>query len=191
MSTPDRMRRFRSSRSRGQSLAEFAIVFPVFIAIVGGIIQFGLVFWAQNTLTQVVRDVGRWEATQQAGPPCSDNTTALTATANSIAKNASLFGYTTGEFAVPTPGTTDADVTSFTTANAMAVAWVKDSSETPPQPCPPTDNRAAYHVIIKINQSVPTFFPGMQFLPSLGTCDSSGCHITLSSTAQFRMEPAP
>jgi Flp pilus assembly protein TadG len=177
-------------RSRGQSLAEFAIVFPVFIAIVGGIIQFGLIFWAQNTLTQVVRDTGRWEATQQASP-CSSNTTPLLAQANGIAGNASLFGYTTGEFTVLTAGTTDASVTSFTTANAMAVAWVKDSIETPAQACPPTDNRAAYHVTIRINQQVPTFFPGMQFLPSLGTCDSSGCHITLSSTAQFRMEPAP
>jgi len=183
-------RRGHPSRSRGQSLAEFAIVFPVFIAIVGGIIQFGLVFWAQNTLTQVVRDVGRWEETQQASP-CSSNTTALAGAANTIAGNASLLGYTTNEFGVPAAGTTDASVTSFTTANAMAVAWVKDSSESPPQACPPTDNRAAYHVTIRINQSVPTFFPGMQFLPALGTCDSSGCHITLSSTAQFRMEPAP
>jgi Flp pilus assembly protein TadG len=190
MSTTVGTRGFRSSRSRGQSLAEFAIVFPVFIAIVGGIIQFGLVFWAQNTLTTVVRDTGRWEATQQAAP-CSSNTTALAAQANAIAKNASLFGYTTGEFAVPTAGTTDAGVTTFTTPNAMAVAWVKDSTETPAQACPPTDNRAVYHVTIRINQSVPTFFPGMQFLPALGTCDASGCHITLSSTAQFRMEPAP
>ena len=51
-------------RPRGQSLVEFAIVFPVFIALVGGVIQFGMVFWAQNTLTQVVRDTGRWAATQ-------------------------------------------------------------------------------------------------------------------------------
>src|SRR5258706_7621556 len=89
---PDRSRMtpvpHHRKRRRGQSLAEFAIVFPVFIAIVGGIIQFGLVFWAQNTLTQVVRDVGRWEATQQASP-CSSNTTALASAANTIAKNAS------------------------------------------------------------------------------------------------------
>ena len=48
-------------RSRGQSLAEFALVFPILMIILGGIIQFGIIFWAQNTLTQVARDTGRWE----------------------------------------------------------------------------------------------------------------------------------
>jgi Flp pilus assembly protein TadG len=179
-----------SSRSRGQTLAEFAIVVPVVLAILGAIIQFGMVFWAQNTLTQVVRDTGRWEATQQA-TPCSTGTSALGAQTEIIAGNSSLFGYSSGEFTSPTPYTSDAEVNAFNTANAMAVAWVHDSTESPAQACPPTSNEAVWHVTIKINQTVATFFPGMQFLPGLGTCDGSGCHITLSSTAQFRMEPAP
>ncbi|HEX5147885.1 MAG TPA: TadE family protein, partial [Candidatus Limnocylindrales bacterium] len=56
----------KRSRQHGQSLAEFAIVFPVLFLIVAAIIQFGLIFWSQNTLTQVARDTGRWAATQQA-----------------------------------------------------------------------------------------------------------------------------
>lgn len=171
-------------------MAEFAIVFPVVIAIIGGIVQFGLVFWAQNTLTQVVRDTGRWEATQQT-TPCSGGASNLGAQAESIAGNSSLFGYSPGEFTTPTVYTTDASVNSFTTANALAVAWVHDSAESPTQACPPSSNVAVWHVTIKMTQTVPTFFPGMQFLPALGTCDAAGCHITLSSTAQFRMEPAP
>jgi Flp pilus assembly protein TadG len=182
-------------RSRGQTLVEFALVLPIFIALIGGIVQFGMVFWAQNTLTQVVRDTGRWAATQ---PTCLDMT-GLGTQANQIALNASLFGYTSGEFNPATPpaaGTTDASVNGFATANAMAASWVKDSD--PPtsqypsgEGCPPKDNQAVYHVIIRMNHTIPTFFPGMQYLPGLGTCTSSGCSITLSSTAQFRMEPKP
>jgi Flp pilus assembly protein TadG len=53
------LHRYRRSgsrqRSRGQSLAEFALVFPILMLIIGGIIQFGVIFWGQNTLTQVAR----------------------------------------------------------------------------------------------------------------------------------------
>ena len=30
-----------------------------FVLFLGGIVQFGIVFWTQNTLTQVVRDTGQ------------------------------------------------------------------------------------------------------------------------------------
>ena len=184
------MRLGHRRRSRGQTLVEFALVFPVFIALVGGIVQFGLVFWAQNTLTQVARDTGRWAATQTSCPP-SD----LGTQADQIAKNSSLFGYTAGEFSnspSTTTGTTDTSVNTFTTPNAMAAAFVKDSDPATTQypsgeGCPPKDNQAVYHVIIRMNQTVPTFFPGMQYLPGLGSNGS----IVLSTTAQFRMEPQP
>lgn len=181
----------RRRRSRGQSLVEFALVFPVFIAIVGAIIQFGMIFWAQNTLTQVVRDTGRWEATQQT-TPCDSATgqSNLGTQADSIAANAALWGHTSGEFTSPTKYTTDAGLNSFSTANAIAVAWVRTAGS---NSCPPSTNQDEWHVTIRINQEVPVFFPGMQFLPGLGgTCASgSGTCVVLSSTAQFRMEPAP
>jgi Flp pilus assembly protein TadG len=183
----------RDHRFRGQSLPEFALVAPIFLALIAGIIQFGMVFWAQNTLTQVVRDTGRWAATQQARP-CSSSTTrdAINTHANSIAANSSLLGYKTGTniWTNPTLETTDAQVQAYGTANSLAVAWVADS-DTTAEGCPPVDNKAVYHVIIKINHVIPTFFPAMQWLPGLGSCDNTGCHMTLSSTAQFRMEPSP
>lgn len=176
----------RGQRSVGQGLAEFALVVPIFLALVGAVIQFGLIFWAQNTLTQVVRDAGRWEATQQA---CNSSALgALGPQINSIAGSSSLLGYSTS-WAAPVDVGTDASVGTFTTANAVAVAWVRDSG--PGIVCPPKTNATNYHVTIRVNHVVPTFFPGMQYLPGLGTCDSAGCRITLSSTAQFRMEPAP
>jgi len=147
-------------RSSGQSLAEFAIVAPIVIAVMAAIIQFGIVFWAQNTLTQVVRDTGRWAATQR---NCT-TPSLVTVQAQTIAANSSLFGYSTVNF-TPT------------------VTWDQTTC--------PVDNTTVDYVHVTATQKVPTFFPGMQYLPLLGTCNSSGCSITLSSTAQFRMEPNP
>jgi Flp pilus assembly protein TadG len=149
-------------RARGQSLAEFAMVAPIVIAVMAAIIQFGIVFWSQNTLTQVVRDTGRWAATQSvcsaAGAP------PVTAQAQAIAASSSLFGYSTTNF-TPT------------------VTFDKPT-------CPVSNNDVNY-VHVTATEKVPTFFPGMQYLPLLGSCPPTGCYIILSSTAQFRMEPNP
>lgn len=51
------------TESRGQSLVEFALVIPVFLLILGGVIQLGFILWGANTLNQVVRDTGRYAAT--------------------------------------------------------------------------------------------------------------------------------
>ena len=59
-------------RRRGQSLVEFAIVFPVFMVMLGGVIQFGIIFWGQNTLNQIVRDAGRYGATVAACDPAAN-----------------------------------------------------------------------------------------------------------------------
>lgn len=136
-------RRERRRRSRGQSLAEFAITFPIFMLIVGGIIQFGIIFWGQNTLNQVVRDTGRWAATQQ---DCSATAPVIT-TANSIAAQSSLIGYTTG---------------SWSSSN-VTVSWSGS-------PCPPVDNQQTAWVRVSIAHSVPIFFP---FVPGNGALSSS------------------
>lgn len=165
-------------RSRGQSLAEFALVAPVILALVGGVIQFGVVFWAQNTLTQVVRDTGRWEATRN---DCS-NSAAVVTQANAIGASSALIGYT--------PWSSASTIGQV----GVYVGFIKQNSTrtgTPLSNCPPQDNTDVDYVQVSITHQVPTFFPGLQYLPSLGTCDSNGCHINLTSTAQFRLEPHP
>jgi Flp pilus assembly protein TadG len=62
-------------RSRGQSLVEFALVFPIFFLLLGGMIQFGMIFWGQNTLNQVVRDTGRYAATRCSPTAASESAT--------------------------------------------------------------------------------------------------------------------
>jgi TadE-like protein len=142
-------RRQGSGRPRGQSLAEFAIVFPVLMLILGGIIQFGIIFWGQNTLTQVARDTGRWAATQLTCP--TDAT--VTPVANSIALSSSLIGY-------PSSG--------------LGVSVLLSGD-----PCPVLNNQRVAYVTITLSHQVPIFFP---FVPGNGS---------LTTSAQFRMEPVP
>jgi Flp pilus assembly protein TadG len=135
-------------RTRGQSLAEFAIVFPVLMLVLGGIIQFGIIFWAQNTLTQVVRDTGRWAASQQSCDPSTEPAVVISK-ANDIAFQSSLIGYTTG---------------SWTSSN-VSVTW-----QTTNGTCPPTSNQQVSFVTITVAHQVPIFFP---FIPGSGALTSS------------------
>jgi hypothetical protein len=188
------MLRFAEKPPSGQSLAEFALVVPILLAIVGGIIQFGVLFWAQNTLTQITRDTGRWASTQLASP-CNTGGSALALRADSIARSASLIGYppTSGGWSTATVYSTWPPVPDNRPAEGVEVAW-----PIPAQPpnlvdadCPPSSNATAWFVTIRISHVIPVFFPGLQYLPGIGTCDASGCNVSISATTTFRMEPAP
>lgn len=148
-------------RIGGQSLAEFAIVFPVLMIVFGAITQFGVIFWGQNTLTQIARDTGRWASTQ---PACANGTGAgqadVLGTAKSIAGGSGLIGTSS----TWTYGSGASD-------NVFAV-WTG-------APCPPADNTQTDYVQITIRHRVPVFFP---FVPGDGQ---------VSTVAQFRMEPNP
>jgi hypothetical protein len=140
-----RFRTRRALRSPGQALVEFAIAFPVLFLLVAGIIQFGLIFWSQNTLTQIARDTGRWASTQQ---DCTDAGPVI-ATANAIAAQSSLLGYTTD---------------SWTGANVV-VSWPNLSG-----PCPPENNQQVSFVRISITHQIPIFFP---LVPGNGNLSTS------------------
>jgi len=131
-------------RSRGQSLAEFAIVFPVLMLILGGIIQFGILFWGQNTLTQVARDTGRWAATQSG---CDTTAVNVLATAKSIAANSSLIGTSS----------------TWTSPANVDATWSGS-------PCPPVYNSTVAYVTITLHHTVPVFFP---FIPGNGNLTTS------------------
>lgn len=53
----------RRRRDRGQSLAEFALVAPIFFLLVFSVIQLGLVFGTQNGLVNGAREAARRAAT--------------------------------------------------------------------------------------------------------------------------------
>jgi len=170
------------SRGRGQSLVEFALVAPILMLIIGGIIQFGIIFWAQNTLTQVVRDTGRWAATQQTNP-CDSGGVALVAKADSIASISSLLGYVPGTW--NTPYAFDVPPAP---REGVEVSWPisTDATGLVNTDCPPPTNEIAWFMNIRVHHVVPLFFPIIgAFIPG---CGSDGC--SLSSSVQFRMEPS-
>lgn len=108
------------------------MVLPVLMLLLGGIIQFGLFFWDQNTLNQVVRDAGRYAATVR---DCSATTKAdIVTKTQQIAAQAPFAGsYGTITVSLPTADTTDT--------------------------CPPTSNQKVVWLSIKAEGTVPVFFP--------------------------------
>lgn len=52
-------RRGASSESRGQSLVEFALILPIFVLLLVGILDFGRAVFAFNTLNNAAREGGR------------------------------------------------------------------------------------------------------------------------------------
>ena len=188
------------THARGQSILEFALVLPILMVLLGGAIQFGVIFAAKNSLAQIARDTARWAATQTftqctdaasgALPPVLDQ-------ADQIAQLSSLIGYSpgmwsTGNFTVypyvtPPPASPPFGVLPANPPNSegVEVVWSYDSAGA----CPPTDNLKPAYVTIRVTHAVPILLPGLQYLPGLGTCDGNGCHVTLGASSEFRMEP--
>ena len=151
----------RTRDTRGQALVEFALVLPLLILILMGVMQFGLLFWTQITLTQIARDTGRWVASQ---PTCVAATVNVAGQANAIAARSTLFGW----------GTTQ----QLTLSSGPTYTNVTPAPYTSPG-CPPSDNREIWNVTFELAHTVPVF------LPMLGET------WTLHSEVQYRMEPGP
>lgn len=67
-------RRRRRGSWRGQSLAEFALVAPIFFLLVFSVIQFGLIMASQNGLVDGVRSAARRAATYRVNEGSFDDT---------------------------------------------------------------------------------------------------------------------
>jgi len=150
--------------------------------VLGAIIQFGLIFWAQNTLTQVVRDTGRWAATQQTSP-CNTAGANVVTRADQIARTSSLLAYRAGLWS----GSGSSYPATPQPREGVEVAWASPDTTLFPSDCPPDTNQAVWFVTVRVNHVVPSFFPAIGVL--IPSCASDGCSLT--STAEFRMEPAP
>jgi Flp pilus assembly protein TadG len=59
----------RHVKSRGQALAEFAIIMPLFALILFSLLDFGRVIYAQNTVSEAAREAGRVGAVSAAATP--------------------------------------------------------------------------------------------------------------------------
>jgi Flp pilus assembly protein TadG len=152
--------------SRGQGLVEFALVVPVFMLIVGGIIQFGIIFWGQNSLNQIVRDAGRYGVTEK---DCSaTSNTDIQNKITSLASGTLIAAIGTVTVTLPTNGEI---------INGQADPISDKNGITQANFCPATSNADHVWLRITVVARVPVFFPA---LPGNGN---------ISSTALFRMEP--
>jgi Flp pilus assembly protein TadG len=185
--------RARRGPAQGQSLVEFALILPLLLMLVAGIIQYGVIFATKHALIQVARDTGRWAATQ-AYAPCSSAATASppepVSEADTIAQQSRLMGYATGEWNAGTL-TAYPDNTPLPAeppnSEGVEVVW----SYAVGQPCPTVDSTNVAWVTIRLVHRAPVLLPGFPYLPGLGTCDSSGCYLAVTTTARFRMEARP
>jgi Flp pilus assembly protein TadG len=80
----------RHQRERGLTAIEFAILFPVFFSILYAIIQYGMIFAAQQTLTLAAEEGARaalqYQAYVYTSSPCSSSatSTAISTTAQAL-----------------------------------------------------------------------------------------------------------
>lgn len=57
-------RRPLENRSRGQALVEFALVLPMFVLVIFGLLDLGRVVYMNNALSEAARDGARWGVVQ-------------------------------------------------------------------------------------------------------------------------------
>jgi hypothetical protein len=62
------MNSLSSRRERGQGLVEFAVVLPVFLMMLLGIVDFGRVVWATNSLTNAATEATRFAIVHGGSP---------------------------------------------------------------------------------------------------------------------------
>jgi hypothetical protein len=68
------------SKSRGQGLVEFALVLPVFMAILIGMVDLGRAIWANNSAANAAREAARFASVH--GGSCEDLTGAVCSSTN-------------------------------------------------------------------------------------------------------------
>jgi len=165
----------RRSR-RGQALVEFGLVIGLFMFVVGGIVQFGIVLWSQNTITQIARDTARYAVTLSDSPCDPEARPEIASAANELARRSSLVSYNDGLWSA-------APAISALGAEGVGVDWIVPTGFA--DDCPPSDNRIAVDIRIQINHVVPIFLPGLQlFAPA---CAVDG--FCLTTQTELRMEP--
>ncbi len=66
--------RRKRQRSRGQALVEFALIVPILVLLIFGIIDFGRYVYTQNSLNQASREGARAAAVQSRPAECTGQT---------------------------------------------------------------------------------------------------------------------
>jgi Flp pilus assembly protein TadG len=78
----------RARRQGGQSLVEFALVIPVFLLILMGVVDFGMAIYKFNGVSQAAREIARVTSVHPCAgtTPCTPGSSAETATVIQVQK---------------------------------------------------------------------------------------------------------
>jgi|SRR5450756_1876525 len=151
-------------RTRGQALTEFALILPVFLAILLGIMQFGILFWAQVTTTSIARDTARFAVTQKLCDDVTKGTIKTFGEANAV--QSGLLG-------------------RALTASEITVGYQIPSGAS----CAPLNSSQVVTVRITVTHPIPLFVPIMDRL--LATSCSPNCTRDIIASVEMRVEPQP
>jgi Flp pilus assembly protein TadG len=166
------LRRFRRNR-RGSAAVEFALVAPIFFAVLFAIIELALVFFASQILETVTQDTARLIMTGQAQNASYTQATFKDAV---CARLTVMFDCVNG---------VSIDVQSYTAFSAVNIADPIDAGKNfvPPNnylPGGPGDI-----VVVRLFYKWPLFVTGLGFNPA----NIAGNKRLLTATAAFQNEP--
>jgi Flp pilus assembly protein TadG len=156
-------KRLRRRDERGAEMVEFALVVVLLIALLYGIVSYGLILAAQSTITQAAADGARAGIVANAsggstGPPCT--TSACTVGEGQAATDVAWMG----------KGTCGTSSTSTATITCVATEV----------PCPSNANNECLTVTVTYNYGSSPLFPE---LPGMGVITPST--ISSSNTLQI------
>lgn len=166
------LRRFRRNR-RGSAAVEFALVAPIFFALLFAIIELALVFFASQMLETVTQDTSRLIMTGQAQTAAYTQASFKDAVCNKLTV---MFDCTNG---------VSIDVQSYTEFSAVNITDPIDAGKNfvPPNnylPGGPGDI-----VVVRLFYKWPLFVTGLGFNPA----NIAGNKRLLTATAAFQNEP--
>lgn len=155
-------------REGGQGLVEFALVIPIFLFIIFTILQLGLLFQAQNGLTNAVRETARYAAPFRVVDTAGATTTCSTV----LSKLTTILSQ---------------EIIGYTAANEIPTAtytWKADEN---------LDGNYYITIKVKADYKFPLFVPLISnLLDGMdGVADVPGPKLRLSAQEEMRVENDP
>ena len=105
----------KKNSKRGQSLVEFALIVPILVLLVMGIVEFGRIFMAQQAITNASREGAR------TGVLPTSSTSDVESTVNTYMTNAGLTGTSSMTCTNVGPTTPSGSATSVTVSYSLEI----------------------------------------------------------------------
>jgi Flp pilus assembly protein TadG len=164
-SKPGAMRLHRR-HGRGQALTEFALVIPIFLLVLSGVLDFGFMLFSRMSVINAAREGAR------AGAMTADPTTMVTAVKNRVVSAAASGGITVDPLNVTLACLQRTSSSWSESTNTPKCTWSLYNKNTNPSGAQPGDS-----VSVTINYSYKSFFPLL-----------FGTSFNLSSTVQMVLD---